>query len=110
MPGNRWTGHYFWDDKGGDWFSGRQGTSQVAGACAFWKGRPGGGERKGVGMGGTKVGVKYEEMIGSAGIGGTRVKVWRASRFFPRGRGGNDPEDICSLYFIFDNYVVKIIP
>ena len=33
--------------------------------------------------GGTKVGVKYEEMIRSAGIGGTRVKVRRAPGFFP---------------------------
>jgi hypothetical protein len=60
---------------------------------------------------GTKVGVKYEEMIRSAGIGGTRVKASRAPRYFlwGRGRGGTDREDICSLYFIFDNYVVKII-
>jgi hypothetical protein len=36
---------------------------------------------------GTKVGMKYEKMIRSAGIAGTRVKVRREPRFSPGGGG-----------------------
>jgi len=50
-----------------------------------------GGEREvalELGGGPTKVGVKYEEMIRSAGIGGTRVKVRCPPRFLSLGAGG----------------------